>query len=647
MRPDYDGVKCYGDHDWSIGYYYEKAKKKIEVFDFSKAYTNINEVIELYNIYQIFSARSIKPELLQPYQPTVAKLQPIIARFFAGIGDSNFLEMHDAVYFGYYDDFWTLVEKYKVYDRISESTFSRLLNSSEITLYKILAHKSVVQQYDTVLAEHMRVSEQTTELICSKYLEKKDSKAITPCFFPVSLKPSEYESIFDCYIDSVHPNVNYLQLLASSQSSKECPISDELRLKARKKAEEIWKEHMANGGVFQYGVGVCFKEAAEIVTTEMVESNTMQYTYDVKWIFENTDFPTLLNNFIYLFEFTDRCFRCTFPVIPSQLSSLLSVLGVKGKKEYVTDIGFALTEMKSAAEMNGYRAILLEKGIRIEDVYQWFFTEYIKNEFGTEGFVFHAPTESQSVLEKCRSLPAEMDGILKQYQLYVKHGEINRELLEMSSNHIVFSAIPSMTEKKYAYANSKEIEKEQFLLFSDQCMLGYLPETGKSYGSFYKALSCRHIKVSDYHNWEQSDLNWLAQRGTIRINESGIIQVNFPRLFMLQDLYKHGVLCPSYYEDTTLIDSLVQSGNLRYESTLLSIPEQQYFNFMLNKSEYSNGKDLRNKYIHSTCSLDENQQKADYITLLKIMAVLIIKINEEFCLKYPEDRNIQSTLKKY
>ena len=637
MRPEYNGVRFFSSNDLSLGIYLEDAKKVLDAFDSQKVYTDINEVIELYNVYQIITEQNIRPELVAGYKDRAELLRPIVARFFNAITDCTFIGQYRAVCYAYIEDFWELLEKYKVYKNISEATFATFLQDPEFTLYRLLEHKAIVQYFDTVLSEYMRGSDQTAEILFRKFLEKRD-RGTKESFLPPSLDSSEFERIFDFYIDSPYPNVGYLQVLASSQSSKECPISDELRLKARKKAEEIWGEHMENGGVFQYGVGVCFKEADEIVTAETVESNTLQYTYDVKWIFENTDFPTLLNNFIYLFEFTDRCFRCTFPVIPSQLSSLLSVLGVKGKKEYQTDVGFSLAEMKSAGEMNGYCDILLEKGIRIEDVYQWFFTDYLKKEFGAGGFVFHAPSESQSVLEKCRSLPAEMDGILKQYQLYVKHGEINRELLEMSSNHTVFGALPSMTEKKYAYANSKEIEKEQFLLFSDQCMLGYLPDTGKTYGSFYNALSCRHIKASDYHDWEQSGLNWLAQRGTIRIDEFGVIQVNFSKLFMLQDLYKHGVLCPSYYEDTTLIDSLVQSGDLRYESTLLSIPEQQYLNFMLNKSEYSNGRDLRNKYIHSTNSLDEKQQQRDYIALLKIMAVIIIKINEEFCLKYPSDQ---------
>ena len=68
-------------------------------------------------------------------------------------------------------------------------------------------------------------------------------------------------------------------------------------------------------------------------------------------------------------------------------------------------------------------------------------------------------------------------------------------------------------------------------------------------------------------------------------------------------------------------------------SSLLSKPEWEYFNYVLNKAEFSNGLDLRNKYIHDTNSLDERKQQDDYIFLLKMFIILVIKINEEFCLQ--------------
>ena len=50
---------------------------------------------------------------------------------------------------------------------------------------------------------------------------------------------------------------------------------------------------------------------------------------------------------------------------------------------------------------------------------------------------------------------------------------------------------------------------------------------------------------------------------------------------------------------------------------------------MLNKSKFSNGEDLCDKYSHDTCPLDEKMQYQDYHELLKIMVLIIIKINEE------------------
>lgn len=56
-------------------------------------------------------------------------------------------------------------------------------------------------------------------------------------------------------------------------------------------------------------------------------------------------------------------------------------------------------------------------------------------------------------------------------------------------------------------------------------------------------------------------------------------------------------------------------------------------NYELNKSTYSNGLDLRNKYAHSTYPEDEKIQEMDYMILLKIMILVVTKINEEFCLR--------------
>lgn len=376
----------------------------------------------------------------------------------------------------------------------------------------------------------------------------------------------------------------------------------------------------------------CSKVIKEPVILERPSEIDYKFTYDAKWIRENLDYPTILNNFVYLFNYTDSHFLCSFPSIRSDIGTIESLVGTKGIKEYEIGTIFHFKEVKSSLVMRGYMYFLSQHSVHIEDVYKWFFEEYLRDEFNIEGFIFNGPKHSQSFLEKCRTLPSEMDGVFKQYSLYVRNHTIDRELLEMSSNPINFALVPSLINNKYVYSNSEAIEKEQRLMFSDQTMLGYFPNQGEEYESFFDALSAQDVNISDYPEWELGGIQWLNERNVIKIDSSGKIHMNKLRVRLLRDLYKQEVICASYYHDKTEIEKLIDSEDLRYGSTLFSIPEQHYLNYILNKSEHSNGLDLRNKYIHSTYPLGEKQQEEDYVTLLKIMAVVILKINEEFCL---------------
>lgn len=635
MHPEYIGIKYYSDNDMTFGTCFKAATEKLESFVDGKEYNDINEIIELYNINLIIFSKGIKKEYSEQYYPAAKKLIPIVARYFVKINDSTITDYYGCVCYSYTDQFWELFEKFKVYERISEETFHKLLSDSDVPLEMVLKHKEIVDHYDTMLAEFMRSSEQTVRILTSKFLEKRDYKSNQIYYIPRSLRPDEFEAQFDRYIDSDHYNVGLLQLLSYSQSSAECPISDELRLKAKKEAERYWEDRETTGLKVEHGIGVCFTDSKDYVPYQEIKPNHYQFTYDASWIRENLDYPTLFNNFIYLFGFTDLHFRCNFLSIYSNLGVLEKTFGYIGVKEYEKGICYNILDMKSSAEMDAYSSFLSRFDIQIEDLFQWFFTEYLEKEFNVSGFVVNMPSQTQPYLEKCRNLPSELDGILKQFTIYAKKGIIDRELLEMSSQQVVFEAVPSLIEDKYVYVNSEEIKREQFHLFSDQCMLSYIAATKKSYKSFYQALNSQELKLSDYPDWEIENINWLKGRGTIIVDEDGNITMNRERIELLRDLHEHEVVCPSYYFSRNLIDSLVSQGQLCYGSSLFSKPEQKYLNFMLNKAEYSNGHDLRNKYIHSSYPTDKDQQHRDYISLLKIMVLTVIKINEEFCLKNP------------
>ena len=101
------------------------------------------------------------------------------------------------------------------------------------------------------------------------------------------------------------------------------------------------------------------------------------------------------------------------------------------------------------------------------------------------------------------------------------------------------------------------------------------------------------------------------------------------------DLHKNEVINSYYYSPKfrRLFDLLYDKRIIKVESTLFSLPEQNWIDYLLNKSKYNNGLDIRNKYMHGTQS-DSNDEGVHYQYYFYILLLLIeymIKINDEFC----------------
>lgn len=90
-----------------------------------------------------------------------------------------------------------------------------------------------------------------------------------------------------------------------------------------------------------------------------------------------------------------------------------------------------------------------------------------------------------------------------------------------------------------------------------------------------------------------------------------------------------------YTAETSAAESLVAAGWLDFRSTLLSPAEASYFNFFLNKSEFSDGHDLRNRYLHGTNPNpeDEEAHRTAYILLARLTVSLVLKIHDELALR--------------
>ncbi|NOJ61390.1 hypothetical protein [Arthrobacter sp. 260] len=263
----------------------------------------------------------------------------------------------------------------------------------------------------------------------------------------------------------------------------------------------------------------------------------------------------------------------------------------------------------------------------------WFFGEHLTSQLGAAGFYYAPSSPNSSFLERCRHISAEMESIAKQFTLYCHEGELGPELLRMTSAPRPWSEIPSLVEHKYLRIKSpSECEHALHLLFNDQSRLTYINKSLRA-RSFVQLVTENELPYDELHHFQNEPVDWLISEGLVAV-DSGLIEFSQPTLVLvLRDMYHHEAAPFGHYgtDESAAALALVDKGWLTFSSTLLTSAEASYFNFYLNKSEFS-GPDLRNRYAHGTNAnpgaLAAHRQA--YVLLLRLLVSLALKIRDDF-----------------
>lgn len=649
-------IKFYSINDMVSGENLIRIKEIVDNFDENKKYYNINDIIELYNITKYVDTECYKNYKLNWSEDDISKIKDvikkykgIIARYIKSISNENittkYMEIQDD-YYDYREDFFELLEKYKAYENISECIFSELLHTPKVFLEYILRNKNMTYYHGNAIRERFYEDSEYAEIILD-YYEAKHTGDIKTLYFPKELTTDDKEKIIKNYIDSENPNLNYLRLINNIQNRDELSISDKTRLASIKKTKIENDKLFSNSAGIEYGAEVRFSKSQRDVVEFTKEKHIFKYSYDIRWIHENTDFNTLLNNFIHLFGYVDRQMRITLISKESELGTTEKFLGVKSKNEYEIGMTFNIKNMLSILQIIAYYKELNKINIRLEDIIEWFFKTYLPEEFGIQNYFVKMPSKDSTYYEKCKSILPEIDYILKQFNLLVEDGIIDQELLEVSSTSILFESVKSLIDTKYIYGNDKSQEFNNicYYFFSDQCLLHYTEKyKNKRYTSFYELLLKENVKANDYSGYSERLLNYVIDNGYVFIDSDDYIRVKDKRMItILNDLYNNEVInywkYPLKYREK--MDELIEKDMLLKGSTLFSKQEQDYFNFYLNQRSFNNTYDLRNKYLHGNKLKDddENTHYNNYMLFLKLIILIIIKINDELCVKEDIKKN--------
>ncbi|MBP1743442.1 MAG: hypothetical protein H6Q58_420 [Firmicutes bacterium] len=634
-------IKYYSINDITCSEHLKNLEKVLREYGEGREVQSINDAIELFNINKFIENKIYlkvwKEEDILYFERICKQCFGMVAKFFnTQISNESIKELFQETERCYKSDFWEMIEKFKVYEKISPEKFQDLIGTTEIDLYDLLRQKKIIEHFGEIIREYMLKHSFMAEIILNKY-EMKHNRGMKPIYLPKELTNKDKEAIILRYIDSAEANLNYLRLIANIQSCKDkIDISARTILKSKKKVEEEEKRFFEENSGIRFETVVAFSKQQEETVISNLEGQNLSLSYSQKWIEENDDYATLLNNFIYLFEFVDLQMRFNMVNKVNNMGAIERHLTTRSKNAYITGIIFERLNQLTFLQITGYYRQLFSMGIRLEEVIEWFFNDYLPDSFMVYGFRIAMPSVNSTMLEKCTNVMPALESILKQFSLYVQEGQIDFELLEIRSEHLLYENIPSLNEKKYVYGFGDEFKKSTFLLFSDQSGLGYYEGKNISYSNFFELLCNEKIKEIDYPGYHISEIKWLVEQEYLAIDDDEYVVFNddYNQILILKDLFYNEVISYwNYHENIrVIIDKLEKKKLIEFESSLFSKPEQDYINYFLNKSKFNNGLDLRNKYAHTQPKCDESEKihTQSYMMFLRIFILSIIKINDDF-----------------
>lgn len=625
-------IEYFSKADLAWPHYLSMAEPILQNFEKTKSFNDINDILELYQIKRYIDANQFLPHWSDDdksnFKEIVKDIWNTIRKYWLTIDDNNFIHLFNTIEFSYRDSFWDLIEVFEIYKKILKETFVNVLNSKHIYIPDVLHHKKIVKHFAQEIKGYMLKNEKSAELLLAQYEEKHECDHMD-IHFPGCLTLEDKEQIVINYLNWEDANLNYIRLIVNSRDTDKLKLSDKTRLKAynveRKKNDEIFE----SGYVWNCGNQVSLlKDQKEPVLISW-DNNIQKVSYSTKWLDQFNDSISQFQVFSNLFDFLDE-FGLIELVSKSEELDVMEKIFMKSKNCYIKGSTFTRKSNLSHLQIFIYSEYLKGKNKTIEIILKDVIDELINGSFELRNLRITFPSENASNLEKIRMIAPEFESLLKQYQLFVEDGIINQELLRISSAPKKISDIKSLVDKKYGYGtSSKQLQWLQYLFFSDQSMLWYTESYKNKYQNLYSLLVKEDVRLTDFKNYQKPAIEKLIEEGYLTESTDGFVKIyKIFELLTIGKLYKDEVISYWHFpsEWRAVIDKMQDEGLIYFDSTLFSVPEQKYFNFYLNKSDFTDGLDLRNKYLHGTNSDSDEEHNTSYLIYLKLFVLAIYKI---------------------
>ena len=595
-------------------YQYDIALNYIEAY---RPSTEINNLIETYLILKLIKKEN-----------EFSKFKHLISRFHNDISKNfpiTIFEIdYDSIDIFYKDIFWELVLFLEKINKDDVSQFESYIKKYNIQTINLKNVTKLIDLFPQVIKENFLFLSRNIEFFLNHQSGKfTDSNGL---YIKLGITNEEINNLAReyCQTDSINPN--YLQSIVEYKKLSKYEFDDEIKLLAKRKSDKFLEKHFETNEGFQYSISVGIKSLDNDKLYEPIKNGILLNKIILD---EHHDFSTLLNNYIYLLGFFNHESGLPWLVANEETFSFARHFSHKSNAHY--DSYFPQLKLYHNLLFQAYFDYLKQNEIDVEEIIEWYFNIYLETELDIKGFRFHASNKESSYYERGKSIICEMDSILDQYELFVRNGEINQDLLEIKSKASSYASLKSFNEKKFIILNNTPDNSALFsALFSDQSPLSFI-SSKKEHKTFFKHIK-EGVKISDFADYQVEQIKILIEKNILKLSNDVIKFTNFQEINILNKLWKSGTYC-LYYKDKLILDiaeDLCKKGYCEYSDNLFSEYESNYLSYILDDKKYGNGLKIQNKFSHGKFSYkSEEEHQKNYLELLQIVIFYVMRINDE------------------
>ncbi len=123
-------IQYFSTYDMSISYYLQNAEEIIEKYNKGWRPEDVNDVIELYNIWLFVDNGIYMKSWSEDMLNEIRGYKDNVIPFFSNLDETTWVAVYKQIDFSYRDDFWEIVDRFNIKSFVNKATLEEAFSEN-------------------------------------------------------------------------------------------------------------------------------------------------------------------------------------------------------------------------------------------------------------------------------------------------------------------------------------------------------------------------------------------------------------------------------------------------------------------------------------------------------------------------------------